>query len=440
MPLPPDISRLFNSLRPKVLAYVKLHPILSLSVSAAILAVIIWYFSADGVTATADLSVKPAKGLFQVTVTTTGELQAKNSINIMGPEGARAANIWQMRIANIVPEGTVVKKGEFVAELDKSEVTGKFKDSQLSVQKLEAQFLQTKLDSTLTLSQGRDELVNLFYAEEEKRLVMEQSTYEAPAMKRQAEIEYERAKRAREQASKNYVTKTRQAIAKAEAAEADLKKERQRMELYQKTMEEFTIKAPADGMVVYAREWNGKKRVVGSTVSAWDPTVATLPDLRDMESITYVNEVDIQKIAAGQKVTLKLDADPNKKLTGVVSTVANIGEQRPNSDSKVFEVRIKVNESDTTLRPAMTTANEILVAQLDTALCVPLESVHTEGNMTFVYKKNGGSVVKQEVALGLLNDNAAVVQRGIDEEDEILLTIPPEPEKLDTIHLEAESP
>jgi len=431
-----DISRLYNSIHPRILSVVKLHPFMTISVAAAILAGFVWYLSAGGTTATSGIVARPTKGLFQVTVTTTGELQAKNSISIMGPENARAANIWQMRIANIVPEGTVVKKGEFVGELDKSEITGKFKDSQLSVQKLEAQFLQTKLDSTLALSQARDEMVNLFYAEEEKRLVVEQSTYEAPAMRRQAEIEYERAQRNSEQAKKNYVTKTRQAVAKAQAAEADLLKERQRQEIYGKAMEEFTIKAPADGMVVYAREWNGKKRVVGSTVSAWDPTIATLPDLRDMESITYVNEVDIQKIAAGQKVKLKLDADPNKILTGSVTTVANIGEQRPNSDSKVFEVRIKVNESDTTLRPAMTTANEILVAEIDTAISILLESVHTEGTMTFVYKKNGGSIVKQEVKLGMLNDNAAVVQRGIDEEDEILLTVPPESDKLRTILLE----
>jgi RND family efflux transporter MFP subunit len=432
-----DISRISLSVRSRIFPFVKQRPIATMSIGAFILVIAFWYVFAGGPPAGSDVVVTPAKGLFQVTVTTTGELQAKSSINVMGPENARSANIWQMKISNIIPEGTVVKKGDFVAELDKSEITGKFKDSQLSVQKLEAQYLQTKLDSTLTLSQARDELINLFYAEEEKHLVLEQSAYEAPAMQRQAEIEYQRAQRAYEQAKKNYVTKTKQAIAKVQAAEADLLKERQRMEIYQKTMEEFTIKAPADGMVVYAREWNGRKKVVGSTINAWDPTVATLPDLREMESITYISEVDIQKIAAGQKVKLKLDADPNKTLTGSITTVANIGEQRPNSDSKVFEVRIKVNESDTTLRPAMTTANEILVAQVDTAVSVPLECVHTEGTMTFVFRKNGGSIVKQEVKLGLVNDNAAEVLHGIDDEDELLLSMPPETGKLETIRLAA---
>ncbi len=434
------IPPMFEFLLPlysKVSSFVKSRPIASASIGALVLVSLMWYAFAGGTATRSDVIVTPTKGPFLVTVTTTGELQAKSSINIMGSENARAANIWQMKINNIIPEGTVVKKGGFVAELDKSEITGKFKDSQLSIQKLDAIYLQTKLDSALTLSQARDELVNLHYAEEEKRLVVEQSVYEAPAMQRQAQIDYERAKRTYEQAKKNYVTRTKQAVAKAQAAEADLMKERQRMELYQKTMEEFTIKAPADGMVIYAREWNGKKKVVGSTINAWDPTVATLPDLREMESITYVSEVDIQKISVGQSVKLKLDADPNKLLTGKVTAVANIGEQRPNSDSKVFEVRIKVNESDTTLRPAMTTSNEVLVAKLDNVLSIPLECVHTEGSMTFVYRKNGGSAVKQAIKLGLMNENAAVVQSGVGEQDELLLTIPPESAKLKTIPLAA---
>jgi multidrug efflux pump subunit AcrA (membrane-fusion protein) len=200
---------------------------------------------------------------------------------------------------------------------------------------------------------------------------------------------------------------------------------------------EFTIKAPADGMVIYAREWNGKKKVVGSQINSWDPTVATLPDLREMESITYVNEIDIQKIATGQKVKLKLDADPNKPLTGTVTSVANIGEQRPNSDSKVFEVRVKVLEVDTTLRPSMTTANEILVAKHEDAISIPLECVHTEGTMTYVFKKDGGSVVKQEVKLGQVNESSAVVVAGIAQKDQMYLSSPPDAGKMKMVSLAA---
>lgn len=429
------LAEAVRSASARLIPIIRRRPALSAVVAGTMLLLLAWLVLRPSPASTSEILVHPSFGQFLVTVTTSGELQAKNSINIMGPEKARAANIWQMKLTNIVPEGTVVKKGAFVAELDKSEIMGKFKESQLSVQKLEAVYLQAKLDSTLALSQARDELVGLAYTQEEKRLAMEQSVYEAPAMKRQAEIEYERAQRTYEQAKRNYVTKTKQSIAKAQAAELDLLKERQRMELYQTTMQDFSIMAPADGMVIYAREWDGRKKVVGSTVNAWDPIVATLPDLRQMESITYISELDIQKLALGQAVTIKLDADPNKLLTGKVTAVANIGEQRPNSDSKVFEVRVTIDMSDTTLRPAMTTANEILVARLDSVLSIPLECVHNESGLTYVFRKDGGSIVKQEVALGMLNENATVVTRGLTEQDELLLVTPPEPGSLAVVRL-----
>jgi multidrug resistance efflux pump len=87
-------------------------------------------------------------------------------------------------------------------------------------------------------------------------------------------------------------------------------------------------------------------------VSPWEPSVATLPDLSMMESVTFVNEIDVRKLAVGQPVALTLDADPSKKLVGKVSAVANVGEQRPNSDAKVFEVKVLVEKPDTTLRRA----------------------------------------------------------------------------------------
>jgi HlyD family secretion protein len=379
-----------------------------------------------------DILASPEEGKFEVVVTTTGELQAENSIDIMGPVGARKAGIYQLKISNLIAEGTIVAPGDFVAELDKSEIVGKIKEVEINLQKLNSQYTQTKLDCTLTLSQTRDELVNLRYALEQRRLEKEESVFEAPSTRRQAEIEYEKAVRAFDQAGVNYITKEKQAAAKMGESEADLNKERQKYDEYQQVMGEFMITAPEQGMVIYAREWDGKKRVVGSTVSPWDPTVATLPDLTKMESITHVNEVDIQKIQVGQQVRLSLDADPDKKLSGVIKSVANIGEQRPNSDSKVFEVKIKVNEKDSTLRPAMTTSNEVMIETIEKALFIPLEAVHSyEDSLTFVYLKDGSKTVRQQVLLGSENENHVVVLKGLKKEDKFYLTLPAEADKLE---------
>lgn len=382
-----------------------------------------------------EIFVKPSKGTFKVIVTTSGELQAKNSIDIQGPTNARNLGIWQMKITQLIPEGTIVKKGDFVAELDKSEIMSKIKEIELTIQKFQSQILQSKLDSTLTLSSARDELENLKFSLEEKRLLKEQSIYEPPAIQRQVEIDYEKTKRAYEQAIANYSTKVKKAVANLQIIGTDLSKEEQKMMMLLDALKEFTITAPAEGMVIYAREWNGRSKVVGSTVSAWEPVVAKLPDLTSMESITYINEVDIQKIKLGQPVNIKLDAIPSKMFTGEVIKVANIGEQRSGSESKVFEVKIKINEVDSTLLPAMTTSNEILVATKENAIFIPLECLHSENEKYYIYKRNNGDIIKQEVLIGLMNENEVTIEQGLNENEEVMISLPQKDKKYNTIEL-----
>ena len=141
-----------------------------------------------------------------------------------------------------------------------------------------------------------------------------------------------------------------------------------------------------------------------------------------MISKTYVNEIDISKVRIGQSVEIGVDAFPDRSYTGVVMEVANIGEQLRNSNAKVFEVRVVVNESDTILRPAMTTKNTIITEVIPDAVFIPLESVHTQDTISFVYR--AGRQVRQQVRLGHSNENEIVVHEGLQEGDQVYL-IPP---------------
>jgi hypothetical protein len=152
-----------------------------------------------------------------------------------------------------------------------------------------------------------------------------------------------------------------------------------------------------------------------------------------MESQTYVNEVDVRKLSVGQPVVISLDADPTKKLQGKVTAVANVGEQRPNQDSKVFEVKIEVSQPDTTLRPGMTTSNAIEVAAVPNVLSIPLDAVVSEGGYSYVYKKDGRAIVKQMIETGTMNDNEIVVKKGLTADDRVLLTVPTDKSDVKTV-------
>ncbi len=386
------------------------------------------------------LTATVARGDLLVPVTSAGELRASSFVQIQGPANAQQAGAFQMKIATIVPEGTMVKEGDVVAELDRSTLASKMQETQLNVQKAEALYEQAMLDSTLNLSKAREDLRGMGLALEEKRIARDQAKFEAPSVQRQAEIDYERAERALEQGGKDLITRTEQAQAKMREVGADLERQKSLQNVVMEVMQGFTVKAPSSGMVIYVREWNGRKKGTGAQINPWEPAVATLPDLSKMESMTYINEIDVRKVAVGQPVRITLDSDPDKQLEGTVSAVANVGEQRPNSDAKVFEVKINVKAPDTTLRPGMTTGNIIETARLTDVLSIPLEAVSTSDNVSYAFVRRGGRVVRQEITVGAMNDTHVVVSAGLEENEQVLLVPPTDPNSFTTQRLAGDAP
>jgi len=370
------------------------------------------------------------KGNFKIEVNTSGELKAKKSEDIKGPTSLRAHGIWQIKITDIVSEGTYVKIGDYVAQLDKSEVGTKMIAAVTEVEKITSEYEQARLDTAIDMSKLKDELLNLKYTIEEKKLVFDQSTYEAPAVQRQAEIDLEKAERNYEQKRKNIILKREQNAAKIHQVKLSLKQQQSKLTRLEELVVELKILAPKDGMVVYKRTWNGTKITSGSQISVWDPTVATLPDLSKMVTKTYVNEIDISNLKKGLKVGLTIDAFPDKNFTGNVVDVANVGEQLPNSDSKVFEVTIEINEKDTLLRPAMTTNNSILIEELKDVLFIPQESVFVNDSTSYVVLNTGLGLKRQQISLGKTNANFVVVASGLSEGEELLMVKPEDVESI----------
>ncbi len=384
-----------------------------------------YFFYNPSVSSSKKVNLKSAvqKGEFVVRVTATGELKAKRSVKIQGPQGMRAARIYQTNITDMVPEGTVVKEGDYVATLDKTELDGKIKEAQTEMDKIETQLEQAKIDTIIELRGIRDDLINLKFSKEEKQLQLEQSKYEPQMVIQQAEIDLKRTERDYGQLLNKYSLTQEKSAAVISEIMSSLKKEQIQIDRYSKLASSFMIMAPKDGMVIYSRSWNGKVGP-GSQISTWDPVVAELPDLSDMVSKTFVNEVDISKVKKGQEVKLKVDAFPDNEYTGTVIKVANIGETLKNYDSKVFEVTVQVNESDSILRPAMTTSNEIVTNIYEDVVSIPLEALFSD-TLAYVYKDEAGKIIKQEVITGASNDDEIIIEHGLAGSDEIYFA-PPE--------------
>ncbi len=368
------------------------------------------------------LKTAVSDGEFVIKVMATGELKAKRSEKIRGPRGMRQARIYQTTISDLVAEGTVVKEGDYVATLDRTELDTKLKEAQTEIDKIDTQLEQARIDTAIEMRGMRDQLINMKFSMKEKQLEVEQSKYEAPMVIQQANIELERIERDYKQLGSKYQLTQEKSEAKISEILTDFKQEQMKMKRLTDLSSAFIIKAPKDGMVIYARSWDGKIGP-GSQISNWDPVVAELPDLSDMISKIYINEVDISRVKKGQDVGLQVDAFPDSKYTGKVIQVANIGEQLRNYDSKVFEVVVQLNEVDSILRPAMTTSNEITTDILLDRLSIPLEALFTD-SLSFVYLEKADRAVKQEVITGMSNDEAIIVEHGLSAGDQVYLAAP----------------
>ena len=379
------------------------------------------------------VTVKVREGKFPIEVTTTGELVAKSSEQIRGPQNLRQViQTNTIKILAIVPEGTVVDSGGYIATLDNTEIMNKIKDEKTNLEKSENEFLKTQLDTSQDLQKARDDLLNLKFMLEEKQIALQQTEYEAPAIKRQAQIDLEKAERSLVQMKNNYVLIHKKDKANMQVTTASLNQTKNKLQQYNDLLNQMKVTAPKKGMVIYHRGWDGTKQRSGSIMYVWENIVAEFPDLSQMISKTYINEIDISKVKKGQTVKIGIDAFPDKKFTGKVTEVANMGEQMQNSNAKVFEVAIQINESDPILRPAMTTKNTILTSEINDVKFIPLEGIFNNDSISYVFLKSGSRIVKKQVITGQSNENEIIIKTGLNVNDEILLS---QPEKSEDIKM-----
>ena len=371
------------------------------------------------------ITVNIRKGNFVIDVSATGELTAKNSIPISGPVELIRAGIFRVKIDHLVDEGTAVNAGDYVATLDRAPLLEKIGQVEADIQKLLAAYENVKLDTAFDLYMAREELFNLKLALQESELDLKQSIYEPLEAQRKVEIAKIKAERDYAKAIGSYELKKKKAINQTKEAWGFIHKARSLLAELNQLLDKFIITAPGNGLVIYTEDLSGNRVEASSMINGFQPVVASLPDLSKMISKIYVNELDISKVRLGQKVIIGLDAFPNKKLTGKVTFIDNIGENREYSNAKVFEVLVEIYEMDSLIRPGMTTSNTILIREYENVFTIPLECLHNVGDtLNFVYKWNDSRLIKQEVTAGEANNVEVIIEKGLSQQDKVLLSLP----------------
>lgn len=349
----------------------------------AVAIIIIFVWKCSGGKKEQEVSFETAKVEYQdihTSITATGTIEPVTSVTV----GTQVSGIVSKLY---VDYNTVVKKGQVIAELDKTNLT-----SELNRAKAEL----TSAQSTLTYEQANFKRYQTLF---DKGLVSA-NDYES------AKLSYEKARQT--------VSSARESVQKA-----------------QTNLGYATITSPIDGVVL------SKSVEEGQTVAASfnTPELFTIAqDLTDMRVIANIDEADIGGVKQGQRVTFTVDAFPEDKFEGQVTQVRQ--EATTTSNVVTYEVVISAPNKDLKLKPGLTANVTIFTLEKNHVLAAPAKALRFIPNEALlkpdqkiedieapqkVWTLEGNTFKAHKVETGITNGMLTEIVSGIKEGTEVLV-------------------
>ena len=382
------------------------------------------------------LRIKPSLGIYKVKkenfeaiITCKGEIQSEKAVFINIPDiiTDRKLEFWEIQIKDLIPEGSIVKKGDYVALLDQGRIKQLKEVNEELLKRWIFNYNDSKIDSAVDLAQMRNGLEQFVFDVNSLKIEMEQSVYESPAFQRKAKMAYERGLRQLDAKIRAYRMTQKTLKIQVMREEKFVNDYTEKDMKYQLAFDQAKIFAPQDGMLIYGRTFGrggSRKLTIGSNVSSQNPIIATLPDLSVLVSETYVEEIYIAKVKVGDSARVHIDALRKQVIVGVISNISNVGQEMNGFESKVFKVNIRIASDNKRIKPAMTTNNEIIISREQNVLVIPRTALFNEDTKQFVYLKEFSGVSVRYVEIENQNEKFAIIKSGLKEGDKILLNKP----------------
>lgn len=197
----------------------------------------------------------------------------------------------------------------------------------------------------------------------------------------------------------------------------------------------LTLLAPGDGTVGILNNWrtggpfdNGREFREGDRV--WPgAAVAEVPDLTNVEIVATIDEADRGRVREELDAAIRVDALPDKELTGVVSSISTLAKVVFDGwpPVKPFEMRLRLKSGDARLKSGMSATAIIAAERIEGQLLLPVEAAFQKGGRQVAYVRHGFDWEERVLVTGRSNARSLVVTSGVKEGDRVALRDPTVP-------------
>ncbi|MFM7130744.1 MAG: HlyD family secretion protein, partial [bacterium] len=361
----------------------------------------------------------------------------------------------------IIPDGTRVKKGDILCKLDSREFEEMVRLQKINVERAKADKLQAEMElevAKISVEEYRNGLAKQQIQGLKGRIALAQTESSRLA----ARLEW-----ARKMLEKGYISKSsvmmeemsmqRSDIALTQAeiqlntfekyglpkhlhqlqtrittlqTNSQMENERyqrylERLALYEKQIENCTVRAPHDGLAVYANEDDGDSRVEEGSSVRQGQDLFNLPDLTDMQVMAKLSESIVQKVRPGMKVRILIESVFNKSLMGTVDRIAQLpivsSSWRATNEVKQYYCIVKVDDEPQDIRPGLNAEIQVLLDSPVDKLTITPDVVEIEGNREYcLVLAEDGSIEKREIRTRTGDPQTLEVIEGLKEGENVL--------------------
>ncbi len=283
-------------------------------------------------------------------VTASGQIEPKTKVNV-------SADVTGKIVRLAVKEGDIVKKGQFLLQIDPEQVTA-------ALQRAEAALAATKAQE----------------AQSRANLLQAQKNYE-----RQLALKSSAALGVSEEQLEQLKTQSEVNKALAEAAQFSVQQAIASVRDAKQALTRTTIVAPMSGKITRLVVEEGETAIMG-TLNKDAATLLTISDMSVLETKVKVDETDVARISVGDSALIQIDAFPDTTFVGKVveisnSSVAKSGSTTATSDQAIdYEVRVQLLNPPGETRPDFSATAKIVTASRTKVLSIPIIALTVREN------------------------------------------------------------
>lgn len=376
-------------------------------------------------------------------------------------QGRSIVSNGSTRILTLAPDGSMVKKGDVICTLESSQFDEMLRTQRINVERAKSEELQAQMELDVArialeeyrngtakqqiqtlkgqIALARTDAARLTSRLEWARKMFDKGYLSRSAMRseelsmQRSDIQFSNSENALRTLEKYTLPKLehqfRTRIISLQRVLVSEKERTQRfvdrLHTYEKMIEKCTIRAPHDGMLVYAHDTDRNFRVEEGADVRQGQTLFYLPDLNRMQVMARLSESVVKQVSPGMKVRVEVESITGRTYGGTVERIAQFpippSSWRSSNDIKNYYCVVRIDDADRDIRPGLNAEVDILTDLVEDTIVLSPDAVEVEGNLEFCYVRlSNGTFEKRQIRTRTGDPSSLEVLAGLNEGDVVL--------------------